>query len=526
MKYLDHLTSGEIQLVCTSIPHAEIIKYFKKNPKEFSKIRPGFRPAAVTPKDAIRILVNNINCDFISSFVEKIVEMWLIQIQEAYENYVNQQKNETSALVHTLSQSFFSENVTAYFKLSDHDYSREQIALISDLVCDYKATKQQIEDLNEVVQKLETVVRDMESLSKKKNSEIKNLQNKLRQTLEELENLRKLENELQVLSLDINIYKEKAKTLENQKEQQRQRIEQLSLQINQIAREKEALESEIVQRIEIERKTKMISKEREFYLLRPSDLTEFQDNLSYVFEDLGMLGSVPGVSLLKKHLTNILFCGVPIIINEQSGITLAKCVANALIGTQEISLFRYNQNVTQEDIFDFLSKSKRVVLLENFIGNYNETLLLPVLRMYGDKIVFLTTSYERSLNYISSEFLNYCSYINLGHFNQLTNQVKINEDPLTVTEEKYFLETPNKQGRHLKVLNRILTELSLEYLLTSIQLHGVLSDDDISAELIYSILPYCIYVCQKQPMCLSESLQKFASRCTYKELIGDWFVNE
>lgn len=148
MKYLELLSLEETQFICASIPHVDVIKYFKKNPKEFSKIRPGFRPAAVTPKDATRLLTNNINRDFISSFVEKTIEMWLSQIQTAYEGYLDKGKSETVAIVHTLSQSYFSDNVTAYFKLTDKDYKDEQISLISDLVYDYKTTKQQIEDLN------------------------------------------------------------------------------------------------------------------------------------------------------------------------------------------------------------------------------------------------------------------------------------------------------------------------------------------------------------------------------------------
>lgn len=526
MKYLELLSSEEIQLICASIPHGDVIKYFKKNPKEFSKIRPGFRPATVTPKDATRLLTNNISRHFISSFVEKIIEMWLLQIQDAYESYLDEEKSETAAIVHTLSQSYFSENVTAYFKLVDKNYTDDQIPLISDLVYDYKTTKQQIEDLSESVRELKTAIHDMELVAKKKDFETKKIQNKLRQVLEELEVLRKLRVEIQGLSSDLERHKEKAITLENQKKQQKERIDQLLLQINEITKEKEALESDRVLRIENERKRKLNSSVREVSLLRPNDMGEFQENLSYVFEDLGIGGYVPGIALLKKYLSNILFCGIPVIISGQSGLALAKCVANALIGTQEVSLLRYNPNVTEEDIFDFLSESKRIVLLDNFIGNYNETLLLPVVRMHGDKIIFLTTPYDRTLNYISSEFLKYCSYINVSHFSQLIGQIKINEDPLTVTEEIYSMEIPTKQSRHLRILINILAELSLDYFLPNIKLHGVLNDDDISAELIFNILPFCMYVCNKEPMRSSKTLQKYIDRCPYNELIGEWFVNE
>lgn len=526
MKYIELLSSEEIQFICSSIPYGDVIKYFKKNSKEFSKIRPGFRPDAVPPKDVTRLLKNNINRDFISSFVEKTIEMWLLQIQAAYESYLDEGKGETAAIVHTLSQSYFSDNVTLYFKLADKNYSDEQISLISYLAYDNKTTKQQIENLNESVLELKTTIRDMEAIAKKKDLETKRLQNKLQQALEELEALRNLKFEIAGLSSDLQRYKEKAITLENQRKQQNEQVDQLLLQIRKITKEKEALESDIVLRFENERKRKLNSCVREYSLLKPNDMGGFRENLSYIFEDLGMGESVPGIALLNKYLSKILFCGIPIITSEQSGLTLAKCVTNALIGTQEVSLLRYAPNVTEEDIFDFLSASKRVVLLDNFIGNYNETLLLPILRMYGDRIIFMTIPYDRTLNYISSAFLKYCSYINVSRFAQLTGPVKINEELHTVSEEKYCIEIPNKQNRYLKILNRILTELSLGYLSTNVRLHGVSNDDDISAELIYSILPYCTNVCNKHPMCLSETLQNYMKRCSYNALIGEWFLNE
>ena len=88
------------------------------------------------------------------------------------------------------------------------------------------------------------------------------------------------------------------------------------------------------------------------------------------------------------------------------------------------------------------------------------------------------------------------------------------------------MDYPNKHHRYLRILNKILVELSLEYLSTNIGFHNVLNEDDISAELIYSILPYCKSVCNKNPMQLSETLQKYIGRCPHKDLIGEWFINE
>ena len=43
MKYIMDLTNEDIKYICTVIPCQETAAYFKKYPKEFTKIRPGFR---------------------------------------------------------------------------------------------------------------------------------------------------------------------------------------------------------------------------------------------------------------------------------------------------------------------------------------------------------------------------------------------------------------------------------------------------------------------------------------------------
>ena len=75
----------------------------------------------------MRLIVVNINKDFISSFVEKTVSRWLNQIQEAYQSHVDEGENDILALVYTLSQSYFSDNVSLYFKLSNRKFEEKDV---------------------------------------------------------------------------------------------------------------------------------------------------------------------------------------------------------------------------------------------------------------------------------------------------------------------------------------------------------------------------------------------------------------
>ena len=53
-----------------------------------------------------------------------------------------------------------------------------------------------------------------------------------------------------------------------------------------------------------------------------------------------------------------------------------KCVANALIGQSKVQMLAFSKDHSAEDLDCFLSTGGRIVCLDNFIGNYNETELL------------------------------------------------------------------------------------------------------------------------------------------------------
>ena len=117
MSDISILTDEEYGRICAAIPHGIIVGYFKKNPKEFSKIRPGFRAAAIKKDDAIKLMVKYRQNGFISSFVEHIVKDWLMDISSAISDYQQNGETEISAYIHALSQSYFANNISAYFEI-------------------------------------------------------------------------------------------------------------------------------------------------------------------------------------------------------------------------------------------------------------------------------------------------------------------------------------------------------------------------------------------------------------------------
>ena len=141
------LSEEDMDSVCFLIPYEEIKKYFEKYPNEFAKIRPGFRPKSIKFDDAHKILASNKNRDFISSFIRKVVNRWLLEIQKSYQRYLDGGNSPNTAIIRTLAQSYFSSNVNLYFKLEDKGYTESEINIISELVKFYRDASEENDEI-------------------------------------------------------------------------------------------------------------------------------------------------------------------------------------------------------------------------------------------------------------------------------------------------------------------------------------------------------------------------------------------
>ncbi|MDU0331168.1 hypothetical protein RW092_13320 [Paenibacillus sp. 3LSP] len=150
MSYIHQLTEDEVYYICSVIPHKDIIRYFTKNPKEFAKIRPGFRANAISKHDVVNLLFNNRNRRFISLFIDKHIKNWLSQIKDQINRYISEGDNKEEAFLRTLPYSFFFKNVKLYFKLLEEKYSEEYISLLSVAVTSLRdmSKKQELSDNN------------------------------------------------------------------------------------------------------------------------------------------------------------------------------------------------------------------------------------------------------------------------------------------------------------------------------------------------------------------------------------------
>lgn len=527
MIYLPTLNDDEVRYIFSQIPYPHIIRHFTKSAKEFNKMRPGFRAKSISEIEAIRLLTVNRHRPFIADFIEFHLSNWLGQINDYYNEQKSGSDNHISALLHTLPRSVFAENVALYFKLVNEDIASELIDIISTAVLQIKEDVTKNENLqqeNEIkdstINKLKTDVSTWKSALSKSKEKIKDLESKIDALKSEIsafeaqaENSRDQTQKIASLEGDIKTYKSTVDSLKTELS----RVQAESYQL--VERISDDLEKQ--KGLEIARQRAMLTPKC------PDDMEEFIEYLSYNFESLGISVESDCLSLLAYHLSKILFLGVPIVINRITGFNIMNCVANALIGKISSDILPFERDISTDKIDQFLSNSGRVACLDNFIGNCNETELLSIVNKHKDKIIFLTVTYDRTIAYISKDFLRYCVFLNTNRIQALTCSRILAEEPSIISESESRPEYSTTDNRYKTCLYNILSELSFQRILIEQKCADIFSEQDLCRILAFDVLPYCTDVLQINPYNTSERLVKYAGttgRCPSKNLLMRWFA--
>ncbi len=157
MNHICLLSNDEIRNLCQIISGKRFKDLFKKNFKEFSKIKKGFRVDSLSDIDALSIAVKNKDKPFIFAFINGITEKSMKEIENQLkkENTTRGDLSENDLLAKTLVDSFFSEQIELYFKLAGQQHSKEFIenikskmkletlqAQVSSLVKELKSTQE------------------------------------------------------------------------------------------------------------------------------------------------------------------------------------------------------------------------------------------------------------------------------------------------------------------------------------------------------------------------------------------------
>lgn len=212
MNYISLLTQDEIAILCNLISGKGFKVLFQKKSKEFSKIKPGFRPNGISEKDAVSLGIKYIDKPFISSFVNATVDNWLKEIDEFHTNLVLNGRGEDEAMAETLSKSYFFANINLYFKLTEGDVDEVYIAKIREYMADIAARA----DGNKREEQADTTC------------EAEDFREQLKKSTEQL-----------------NIYKDQLQSLKDAKDSMEQDLADAQTRIQKLQQDKQEMEAEL-----------------------------------------------------------------------------------------------------------------------------------------------------------------------------------------------------------------------------------------------------------------------------------------
>ena len=176
----------ELKYICSVIPYEETTKYFSKHPKEFFKIKPGFRVTSLNEKEVTEILFSFRNKSFISAFIVKHINIWLKEIEAALIEAKGKGLNTEASYINVLAQSVFSQNIPLYFKMIKEEKSEEYLSLITAAVnqlnifmdkakCVDKRYNKDLSEREYEINRLKKLVNDTVINSKKIKHQINNM---------------------------------------------------------------------------------------------------------------------------------------------------------------------------------------------------------------------------------------------------------------------------------------------------------------------------------------------------------------
>ncbi len=528
MNYLPLMTDDEIKYICTVIPQKRVSDYFRHNPKEFAKICPGFRPTAISRLNVSDLLYRNRNNGFVSFFIEKTIKIWLSQIQKCLDESQKDGGSKDAAYIETLAQSFFVGNISLFFKLIEEEHSETYISLLSSAAAEVKKALEEQEILKVNVESKTTEIERLQIELTLVTNALNNCKLKQHEYTTEIKSLKQEISNVDELNNLLKNKEEAIATLEAEVTQLKKSEKKLITDLKVAQSGQQQLEAKIKKEAE-EQQTKKIQRQATALKpLRPIDMDEFKEYLGYNLEDIGASTSQDYYLLLKQHLCDILFQGIPIIINRGTGVPLMKCVGNALVANTNFFTLTYKKDIMADEIEAFLFREARVVCLDGFLGNYSETELFALFETHRNKIIFLTLAYDRTLRYVPYEIFRYCHYMNLNRIQSLSMCANVTEDPSLFEESEADIPETNIDAKFSSIFKDVLNELGFPPGLTSHKCARISNEQDLCRALAFDILPYCTDVLQIMPFAVSERLVKYAGnkgRCLYKNLLKEWFAS-
>lgn len=176
MEYTEVLTDKDVEYICKAISGKVLKKQFAAFSKEFSKIKPGFRPYSMSDKEAVDLAIKNFSKRFISGYIDIMLKKWIAEIQVNIEKLEQNNRNHEDAVALTLIDSYFVDNVQLYFKLIGEEKGSSYllnvcnkiIGFMQNKINEYDRETKKNNDYDEDIKKNEKLFVKIKNLEKDK----------------------------------------------------------------------------------------------------------------------------------------------------------------------------------------------------------------------------------------------------------------------------------------------------------------------------------------------------------------------
>lgn len=170
--YISFFSESEVNRVIDFIGNEAFKSLFKKNPRQFNAIQPGFTPNKLTPERTLSIVKKNLNSQFIKDIINSCIATWLKEVNESIAQLERSGMSHNDAMAETLIDSYFSEFLHAYFKCMNIEVSEEEINALH-------AKIDALDKQREEESKSNRKIADLEGIVDKQKEEINELQQKI-----------------------------------------------------------------------------------------------------------------------------------------------------------------------------------------------------------------------------------------------------------------------------------------------------------------------------------------------------------
>ena len=262
--YIELLTKDETDILCGIITGKEFKKLFISNETKFQKIQRGFRAKTLEEQRALWIAKTHVNEQFISIYINKILDNQLKKIQENIDKLIETGMEDDAALVTTLIDSPFVVDISLYFKLTGKTFDVNLIAKCYETL---KNIKHEIKKNVEIAKDNE-IAEKIKRLEDAKQEEINNIKADCKEQI--LQNKTEVDKRIKTLEAEQQLVIDKLEA-DYQKNINDIKAE-CQIKINGIEEEKVTLESSLANAQEQIKKIQGNNTTEEY-----GDLTQFDD---------------------------------------------------------------------------------------------------------------------------------------------------------------------------------------------------------------------------------------------------------